>query len=204
MKYIKWKNLLITSMVCLLPILLGVALWNDLPDTMAIHFDINNEPDNFAPKVFVVFGLPVIMMVLQAICCVTNDINAKKYGECRKIEKLTNWIIPIVSIVLQVITLCYGLGFNVDIRRVAILIVSIIFIGIGNYMPKLDYVKNYKIDSEKARKINRVVGFEMVIMGVLGVVSILLPPVASVVWLILLIPFAVISAIYGIKVTRSK
>ena len=204
MRYIKWKNILITCIVCLLPILLGVALWQDLPDTMAIHFNINNEPDNFAPKAFVVFGLPVMMAIMQVICCVANDINAKKHGENKKIEKVTSWILPSVSIVLQIMTLGYGLGFDIDIRRVAVFIVSVIFLMIGNYMPKLNYVKNYNIDSEKARKINRVLGFETVIMGILGIVSIILPPVASVIWLILLIPYAAVGAIYGIKVTRSK
>ena len=44
---IKWKWLIVTALACLLPILLGLALWDRLPDTMAIHFDINNTPDNF-------------------------------------------------------------------------------------------------------------------------------------------------------------
>lgn len=65
MKFIKWKSFIVTSFVCLLPILLGIALWENLPDTMAIHFNINNEPDNFASKGFVVFGLPFLMVILQ-------------------------------------------------------------------------------------------------------------------------------------------
>ena len=73
MKFMKWRSLGITCLVCLLPILLGVALWESLPDTMAIHFDMYNNPDNFAPKGFVVFGLPCLMALLQVICCVIND-----------------------------------------------------------------------------------------------------------------------------------
>ncbi|MBO5727943.1 MAG: DUF1648 domain-containing protein, partial [Oscillospiraceae bacterium] len=40
MKQIKWKSMVITCGICLLSILLGVALWERLPDTMAIHFNI--------------------------------------------------------------------------------------------------------------------------------------------------------------------
>ena len=65
MKFVKWKTLIVTCVVCLLPILLGVALWNELPESIAIHFDINNNPDNFAPKGFVVFGLPFLMVALH-------------------------------------------------------------------------------------------------------------------------------------------
>ena len=59
MKFIKWKSLIITTIVSLSPVILGIALWNLLPDSMAIHFNVYNEPDNFASKGFVVFGLPL-------------------------------------------------------------------------------------------------------------------------------------------------
>ena len=105
MKSIKWKSLIITCIVCFLPVFLGIALWDNLPDIMAIHFNINNEPDNFASKGFVVFVLPLLMVFLQAICCFINDINAQKHGERKKFERVTKWIIPIMSIILQIITL---------------------------------------------------------------------------------------------------
>lgn len=199
MKFIKWKILFITSIVCLLPILLGLALWENLPDMMAIHFNFNNEPDNFASKGFVVFGMPILMMLLQIFCCFTNDFNSYKHKECKKFERVAKWIIPVTAIVLQTVTLGYGLGWNIDIRKVAVLIVSAIFIIIGNCMTTLDYIKNYKLDAEKARKINRFLGIETVIMGVLMFITIFMPPVASVIWLFLLIPYALIGIIYGIK-----
>ncbi len=204
MKFIKWKSLIITCVVCLLPIFLGMALWNDLPDMMAIHFNIHNEPDNFASKGFVVFGLPILMAVLQIICCMINDINAHKHGERKKFERATKWIVPFMSVVLQTITLGYGLGWNIDIRKAAVIVVGIVFLIIGNYLPKFDYIKNYNVDTEKARKINRVIGYATVIMGVLSLISIFLPPIASVIWLFLLIPYAAICVIYGIKVGREK
>lgn len=204
MKFIKWKSVIITSVVCLLPIFLGLLLWNKLPDTMAIHFNIYNEPDNFASKGFVVFGMPFFMVLLQMVCCIINDINAHKHGERKKIEQITKWIIPVMTIVLQTVTLAYGLGIKVDIRKVAAIIVGVVFLLIGNYLPKFDYIKNYDIDTQKARKINRFIGFETVVMGGLMLVSIFLPPIATVVCLFLLIPYAVVGVIYGIKVGRSK
>lgn len=202
MKFIKWKSLIITSVICLLPIILGIALWDSLPDSMAIHFNINNQPDNFASKGFVVFGLPILMMFLQIFCCFINDINAHKHGERIKFERITKWIIPVLTVVLQVITLGYGLGWDIDIRKVVALIVGALFIIMGNYLPKFDYIKNYDIDTEKARKINRFVGFETVIMGFLFIVSVFLPPIATITCLFLMIPYTIISVIYGIKVGR--
>ena len=202
MKYIKWKTVIITCLVCLLPILLGIALWDKLPDTMAIHFDINNNPDNFASKGFVVFGLPLLMAILQIICCIINDINALKKGENEKISRVTKWIIPVITIILYVVTLVYGLGWELDIRRIAVIIVGLLLIVTGNCLPKLDYIKNHDLDTEKARKINRFIGFETVIMGLLFLISLFLPPIASLVCIISLIPYTIISVIYGIKVAR--
>ncbi len=44
------EKFILTSIVCFLPIILGLTLWEKLPDSMAIHFDINNDPDGFAPR----------------------------------------------------------------------------------------------------------------------------------------------------------
>lgn len=202
MKFFKWKIFFITSVFCLLPVLFGVALWDKLPDVIATHFDINNNPDGFSSKGFTVFGLPVLMVVLQGFCCFVNDFNANKHGERVKFEMVTKWIIPVLTIVFQVATFGIALGKNIDIRAVAAIIVGVMFLAIGNYLPKFDYVKNYDLDTEKARKINRFIGFETVIMGILFLVSILLPPIATFVCVLLLIPYAIIAAIYGIKVGR--
>lgn len=204
MKLIKWKTLLITSLVCLVPILFGVMLWNYLPDSIAIHFDINNNPDNFAPKGVAVFLLPFMMAFMQAFCCVINDINAAKKGEVKKFERAVKWIIPSMSIILQAVTLAFALGFMVDIRRVAAVIVGVVLILVGNYMPKLNYVKNHNYEPDTARKINRFMGFGSVIMGVLFLISALLPPVATICALVLLVPYVIISTVYGIKVGKGK
>lgn len=204
MKFMKWKTLFITSLVCLLPVLFGVILWDYLPDRMAIHFDINNNPDNFASKGFVVFGIPCLMVLLQWFCCFVNDINAYKHGERKKFEKATKWIIPVMTVILQAVTLLFALGFDLDIRRVAALLVGVVLIVVGNYLPKFDYIKNYDVDKEKARKINRFIGFETVIMGLLFIVSIFLPPAMTLCCLVLLVPYTVIGIVYGVKVGRKN
>ena len=202
MKFMKWKIWGLTSFICLLPILLGLAVWDKLPDVMAIHFDMYNNPDNFAPKWFVVFGLPVLMVLPQTICCVINDVNTKKFGERKKFTRVTKWIIPVLSMVLQVATLAYGLSVPVDIRCVVMLLVGVMFIVLGNYMPKFDRVKNFNMDAEKARKVNRLIGRMMVGMGILAILTVFLEPMVSVLWLFLLIPLIIISVIYGVKVAK--
>ena len=39
------KTLILTSILTLLPVIVGIIFWNRLPDPVATHFDINNQPD---------------------------------------------------------------------------------------------------------------------------------------------------------------
>ena len=39
------KMILFTSVITLLPIFIGMFLWNQLPDSIATHFGVNNQPD---------------------------------------------------------------------------------------------------------------------------------------------------------------
>lgn len=202
MKKIKWKIFIITSVVCLLPMLFGLSIWNSLPDTMAIHFNIYGEADGFASKGFVVFGLPVLMVLLQLICCLINDLNAYYKGERKKFEMATKWIIPFMTVTLQILTLGIGLGWDIEVNKAVSLIIGIVFLVIGNYLPKFDYVKNYNLDTEKARKINRFIGYGSVVMGVIFLISMFLPPISTLICILLLIPYAIISVVYGIVVGR--
>lgn len=204
MKAIKWKSLIITCLICLVPILLGLVLWNKLPDSIAIHFDINNNPDNFASKEVAVIFLPVLMALLQVVCCLLTDLNAYHKGARVRFEIVTKLIIPIMTCILQCGMLLYSLGYKIDMRMFAIVIVGIIFLFIGNYLPKLDYVKDAKVDTSAARKINRFIGIETVIMGVLALITVFLPPVSTLVWIFCLIPYSIIGVIYGIIVGRKK
>ena len=192
MKKIKWKIIIVTCILCFASAIPGLLMWEKLPDIMPIHFNINNEPDNFASKTMAILIFPFLMAGMQTLCCVITDIKSRN----NKFEYAAKWIIPIMSIILQISMVMFATGKSVDIRRVAVALVSLEMIVLGNYMPKLDYIKNYKIDAQKARKINRFTGFCFVIMGVLGVVSLLFSAWVSVVWLLMMIAFAICLAVF--------
>lgn len=204
MKNIRWKILFITCAVCLMPILLGVYLWEKLPDSMAIHFNISGVPDNFASKGFVVYGLPCLMMLLQIVCCIANDINTHKYGSVPKLEMVTKWILPVIAVVLQVVTLMFNLGWGVDIRKVVVLIIGCVFLAVGVCLPEVNYVKNFKVNASKARKINRFLGIEMIAMGIFALITMFLPPVTTIIWLFALISVIIIGVVYSFKIKGEK
>ncbi|WP_417337659.1 DUF1648 domain-containing protein, partial [Evtepia gabavorous] len=45
--------LILSLLVILLPMGLGLFLWNQLPDQVPIHFGLNGQADNYAGTAFV-------------------------------------------------------------------------------------------------------------------------------------------------------
>ena len=210
MKKINIKITVITSLICLLPIILGIALYNRLSPQIAIHFDINNNPDNYVSKNLAVFGLPVLMTLLQIFCCIISDINSAYKGSQPKIEWILKGIIPAITVILYISTIIYDLQKDLDIRRIACFIVGTIFILIGNYIPKINYGPTVGIHLTNLiknefiwKKVNRIIGYSFVILGILFIISLLLPPVFSVICLLFIPVISIAIFIYSIYLIKT-
>ena len=58
------KTLIITSIVTILPVLIGVIYWNRLPNVMATHFGTDNAANGFSSKAVAVFGIPAFLLAV--------------------------------------------------------------------------------------------------------------------------------------------
>ncbi|MBR5437461.1 MAG: DUF1648 domain-containing protein [Clostridia bacterium] len=168
------KTLIITSVVTLLPMVAGIILWNRLPEMIATHFGIDNQPDGWSSKAFTVFGLPLIMFGLQIISAFATQADPKNKNIKPKMLGLILWIIPVISIVLMGVTYATALGKEVKMGTVTMILLGIVFIVLGNYMPK--YEQNYTIgiklpwtlnDTENWNRTHRLSGKIFVAGGVL-------------------------------------
>ena len=91
------KTIILTSLLTLLPIPMGLLLWNRFPETMAIHWGITGEADGYASPGFAVFGLPLIMLAVQWLCILFTAQDKGNQGRNQKMFRLVLWIIPIIS-----------------------------------------------------------------------------------------------------------
>ena len=133
MKKINLKILAITSIICILPIIIGIYFYNSLPESIAIHWGINNNPNGYFVKPAFVFGMPVIMFLLQIFCCIVSDLSDKNPEANKRAVTVYKWIIPIMTVALYIVTIMYALGNNLDIRKIVVIIVGILFVICGNY-----------------------------------------------------------------------
>lgn len=174
------RTLILSVIICLLPMVLGIAFYNRLPEQMPIHFTINDVPDNYAPKNFALFGIPIIMAIIQAICLIfTSKVNKLKNSEKPKIVKIMEWSIPIVTVLVYIIMIEVPLGSDVYVGKSVCLILGILFTIIGNYMPKMSYETGKKLfhptpKTEKSfRRMSRIMGYGFLGMGIILLILII-------------------------------
>ncbi len=138
-----WKTLLVTSLVILLPILVGVVLWKQLPEQIPSHWNASGEIDGWSSKSFAVFGMPLILLAVQWLCVVATSADPKKQNHADKVLQMVFWIIPVLSVVLFAVTYAVALGQKVRMEVLMPVLVGLVFVIIGNYLPKCK--QNYTI-----------------------------------------------------------
>lgn len=129
-------TIILTALITAAPMLLGLALWSRLPETIATHFDMNGVPNGWSSRAFTVFGLPLFLVAVHLLCAFGTMMDPKRKNIQDKMYKLVLWICPVISVLVCTAVYLYALGVNVDMARTAELLVGILFIIIGNYLPK--------------------------------------------------------------------
>lgn len=137
------KLIIATTLITLLPILLGLILWNRLPDTVAVHWGADGQADGWAGKAYAVFGLPCLLAAIHlfAVLFTLNDPRRKNIN--KKPLMLVFWLIPVLSLVTNGIVYLTAMGTDIDVFVICFVLIGIVFIVFGNYMPKLQ--QNYTV-----------------------------------------------------------
>ena len=168
------KTLIITSIVTILPVLIGIICWNRLPDVMATHFGFNNEANGFSSKAFAVFGLPLILLAVLWVGAFVTAHDPKRQNISPKMFSLMLWIAPVISLVAATTIYPVNLGYELDIAFFSELLVGLMFIIIGNYLPKArqNYTIGIKIpwtlaNEENWNRTHRLAGYLWMICGIL-------------------------------------
>ena len=168
------KTLIITSIVTILPVLIGIICWNRLPEVMATHFGFNNEANGFSSKAFAVFGLPMVLLAVLWVGAFVTANDPKRQNISPKMFSLMLWIAPVISLVAATTIYPVNLGYELDIAFFSELLVGLMFIIIGNYLPKArqNYTIGIKIpwtlaNEENWNRTHRLAGYLWMICGIL-------------------------------------
>lgn len=189
------KLTVITTVLTLLPVILGAVLYHRLPDMVATHWGFNNQPNGWSPKWVACFGIPAFMAAINLIVGIATEGENKLNGTSKTVINISRWIVPVLTLTLMPITLYYSLGVEMDIEKIVCTILGVLFTAIGNYLPKCrqNYYVGIKLpwtlsSEENWDKTHRLGGFVWMICGVIMLIS----TWAGISWMTVVVLFAMI------------
>ena len=171
------RTLILTTLVSLIPMLIGVLVYDLLPESMATHWNLQGEPDGFSSRAFAVFGLPAVVAALNIMVYFGLNTDPKRGNMNPTLRTVSQWSCPAVSLLAGGLTLAYGLGYGLRIERIMPCFMGLLFIIIGNYLPKTkqSYTLGIRIpwtlnSEENWNRTHRLAGFLWVLGGIAFIV----------------------------------
>lgn len=127
---------LMSILLCASILIPGISIYSKLPDRIATNFDVYGQPYQYAPKNFVVFGMPIMASVIQLILClITNLFHQKDKRDF--INRAIRFITPAAFYFAQGFILLYALGQLRNLMSVICTLMAVLLVVMGNYMPKI-------------------------------------------------------------------
>ena len=176
------KTLIISTVLILLPVVFGVAMWDRLPDPMPTHFDADGAPNGWSSKPFTVFVIPLLLLAVQWICLFATGADPKRRNINSKVLSLVLWLIPAIALIAMGAVYAMALGADVNTTRLLYPFFSLVFILVGNYLPKCrqSYTMGIKLpwtlaDEDNWNKTHRMAGPLWMICGLATLPCFFLP-----------------------------
>ena len=188
------KSLFLSVGICLLPILIGVYYFNVLPEQIAVHFNAKGEPDNFVNKTYAIIDIPIFLAIVQVIISLVVDFDKTP----KKGAIIIKGIIPLISVIVQGGLMAYALDNNFNVIQLTIFVIGIVFIILGNYLPKKEFWGKYNFNLfglEKGVNEQKVIRAYALHMTFNGVAIFISGFFSSVVALVLIVIFAITSTL---------
>lgn len=178
-------KLIVSSLLTLLPMLFGALAPRLLPETIAVHWGIDGSANGFMSSSLIFFILPPILLAIHWLCMIVTSVVDKNVEQNKKITRLIFWIIPAISLSSCGMIFTIALGHTTHVFAVICVLLAVMFITIGNYMPKTARNRTIGIrikwtlaNEENWAATHRFCGKVYVALGFLCLLAIPLPAVA--------------------------
>ena len=117
--------------------LAGLILWDRLPEKLPMHFNAAGEVDGWAGKAVGVFAMPAFFVAVQWLCAVGSfKMDPKANNLNDKVMGLVLWFIPVMSVLMHTLVYCTALGMEMNVQIVIPVLIGLVMIAIGNWLPK--------------------------------------------------------------------
>ncbi len=174
-------KLIIASVITLLPMLLAL-LAKILPEEIAVHWGLSGEADGFASPTRFFLIIPPTLLAVYWLCLILCAVVEKNSSQNKKLMSLMFWLMPFLSIFVCGFVFFAALGYTKNLHSVVLAMLAIVFIFIGNYLPKTtrNLTMGIKVrwaiaSDENWNATHRFAGKVYVCIGALCIVGMFLP-----------------------------
>lgn len=161
----------------LIPLAAIVLTYNQLPAQIVTHFDINGEPNGYMSKFIGLYGIWLFMLVMHVVCSFMTFKDPKRDNIPDIGIRIIMMICPVICLLVDLVIISYSLGYHFNTVYIMNILVGLLFVVLGNYLPKVK--KNYTFgirtswaldNDENWNKTNRLGGYCFVIAGMLYII----------------------------------
>lgn len=132
-------TLIISLVLIIAATLVGILLWNQLPEQMASHWDVNDQVNGYMPKFWGLFLMPLVTLGMLVLFLVIPAIDPLKANIAQFREAFNLFIALIIGFMIYVhgLTLAWSLGYHNFKMSMALLpFMGLLFIAIGFMLRK--------------------------------------------------------------------
>lgn len=129
----EWPQMLILAA----PIVLIAIYWNSIPDTIPTHWNFSGKVNGYSSKAFGVLLLPILNIGIALLLNFLPRLDPKKQiGFSMKPIKALRLAVTAFISILAIVMLAVALGKPVDMALTPGILLPLLFLVIGNYMPQ--------------------------------------------------------------------
>jgi uncharacterized membrane protein len=131
----KWIPLLIVAAA----VIASAIVYPKLPASMPTHWDISGHPNGWSSRFWGAWLMPIFMVGLWALMRVLPAIDPRRSNYAKFGGAFEGVIVSIMLFMLgmHIIVLRAALGYPVAIERVLPVALGVLFIAIGNLLPRM-------------------------------------------------------------------
>ncbi|MDA3839962.1 MAG: SdpI family protein [Patescibacteria group bacterium] len=133
------KSEIISILFITVSIIASFYFYNNFPDQVPTHWNIEGNVDDWSTPLFAAFLLPIISIGLYLLFLVLPRIDPKKdrYKQFANIYHIFKTIVIGFLSLIYFVTSFSALGYDINITRVISISVGLLFLVLGNYMSKI-------------------------------------------------------------------
>ena len=105
----------IGNLVILTPVIVGLVFYNQLPNRVAIHFNVEEQANGFMNRNLAIVVLPFIALAIYNLL-----FSYFKQITISFLKEFMLWLIPISAVIIQGLVLTVAMGGHVQVRLTVI------------------------------------------------------------------------------------